>query len=197
MLDPIPLSALEHFAYCERQCALIHLEQFWDDNVLTERGNQSHQRADRPQGSERGVKFAVPLWSDHHGLIGRADAVQMSPSVMPIEYKAGTLRAWGAEDIQLCGQVLCLEEMLGVEIDQGAIFYVASQRRRLVDMGWALRERTEQVIERIRLLLSDSELPPALNDRRCVRCSLRMACLPWVISDRRSYGQHRHYLFKP
>ena len=197
MIELIPIAALEHFDYCPRQCALMYVEQVWDDNLLTVLGTQAHARVDQVGGRDRSLRFAVPLWSDRLGLIGRGDVIQLEPQVMPIEHKVGTLRVRGAEDLQLCAQALCLEEMLGVEVTQGAIFYRGSQRRRLVAIDRELRERTEQLVDQVRRLLSARDSPPALNDRRCVKCSLRMACLPGIVEQRRRYGQLRHHLFQP
>ncbi len=128
----VPISALEHFSYCPRQCALIHVEQTYEENLYTVRGRLAHERVDEGDTSSRaGTRTlrGVPLWSFHLGLRGKADAVELHPAgPFPIEYKVG--RRHGAHaDVQLCAQALCLEEMLGVPVPRGAVYYGALRRR--------------------------------------------------------------------
>lgn len=198
MSDLIPISALEHFSYCARQCALIHVEQVFEDNVFTERGHLAHRRVDRPGLTDRSMRFAVNLWSDRLGLIGRADAVEFQDSgvVVPVEYKVGEVRDWVHERYQLCAQALCLEEMLGCQVPGGAIFYRASQRRSRVAITPELRRATEALIAEVRLAMAQETLPPPVADARCTHCSLRMVCLPEPLTSRRRVAQLRAQVFR-
>ncbi len=139
----VMISALEHWSYCPRQCGLIHLEQTFDENLYTLRGRHLHERVDRPLGETQHdvrVERAVPLWSDRLGLIGKADVVEFhAETPYPIEYKHGKRRRWGHDDLQLCAQALCLEEMTGRQVPEGAIFYGGSRRRKPVVFDDALR----------------------------------------------------------
>ncbi|MGH8631079.1 MAG: CRISPR-associated protein Cas4 [Burkholderiales bacterium] len=189
--DPVPLSALQHHVYCPRQYALIHLEQSFDDNVYTQRGQAVHALVDEP-GSEwhMGARLerALPLYSDKFGLIGKADVVEFHPDgrVVPVEYKQGRLRRSGlpgrlaqqADAVQLAAQALCLEEMLGVTIAEAAIFQHGSRRRRVVAVNAELRAQVTQTLAAIRVLHVHQRLPPPFNDERCTRCSLRDLCQP-------------------
>lgn len=187
----IPVSAIEHHAYCARQCALIHVDQTFDENVFTVRGSQAHERIDIP-GSELvgDVRFerALPIWSDALGLIGKADLVEFRPQgPYPVEYKVGRRRAGRArfrpEDLQLCAQAMCLEEMLDTRIPLGAVFYWTTRRRHEVDLSGAMREAVVAAIGEIRGVMRAQQLPGAPNDARCRECSLRVSCLPEIVGE--------------
>ena len=180
--DPvIPVSAIEHFAYCPRQCALIHCDGVWSDNAHIVRGIRAHRRVDSGQHRrERGrqVLRSIPLWSETLGLSGRADAVEMkNGDVCPVEYKAGIRHGMAAE-LQLCAQALCLEEMLDLDIPHGYVWYGLPRRRVQVDFTPALRRDVREVIHEIRTQLLTAELPDAPNDQRCAECQLLHHCLP-------------------
>lgn len=177
------VSAIEHYSYCPRQCALIHVEKVFDENIFTLRGRHAHERVDEDEPTTVGdvkVERALPLWSRRLGLQGKADTVEFRPDgvVFPVEYKHGPRRAKVHDDLQLCAQALCLEEMLGVSIPAGAIYYCSSHRRREVDFNAELRAKTEDAVILIRRMLNDGDLPPPVNDARCRHCSLADACLP-------------------
>lgn len=190
-VEKIPLSALQHWAYCPRQCGLIHLEQVFDENVHTLRGQAVHARVDKP-GVEtaKGVRVerALPLWNDTLGLIGKADVVEFLPdgTPYPVEYKHGSRNKAAdiaaCDDLQLAGQALCLESMMGRAIAEGAIFYATSKRRRVVPMTDALRSAVVQTADAIRQMLVSKRLPAALpasdEQRKCKSCSLRERCQP-------------------
>ncbi|MCS7001684.1 MAG: CRISPR-associated protein Cas4, partial [Dehalococcoidia bacterium] len=163
--DYIPLSAIEHLSYCPRQCALIHIEQTYEENAFTLRGMLSHQRVDAGQTTKMGetrVVRSLPVWSDRLGISGVADVVELTEfGPRPVEYKSGAQSARHAEP-QLCAQALCLEEMFGVAVPEGVIVITSSRRRRVVQIGSALRTRTEQLIEQARTLFRAQRLPPAL-----------------------------------
>jgi CRISPR-associated exonuclease Cas4 len=184
--ETVPISALEHYVYCPRQCALIHVEQTFDDNVFTLRGKRSHERVDmagQVNRPGRRTVHALPLWSDRLGLVGRADCVEFDEAgtPYPVEHKVGRRRRWEHDDIQLCAQALCLEEMTGRGVPLGAIFYHASQARREVVCDAALRARVEEAVAAVRAMLRAGRLPPPVDDERCDDCSLAAACLPGVI----------------
>ena len=186
-VDPIMISALEHWSYCPRQCALIHIEQTFDENLYTMRGQAVHKRVDEPESEiVNGVRVerAVPLWSKRLGLIGKADVVEFhSDTPYPVEYKHGPRREKEHDDLQVCAQAMCLEEMTGKEVPRGAIYHHSSRRRREVVFTPVLRQRVEQAITGIRRMLGGGTLPPPVNDRRCEHCSLKESCMPSVIGE--------------
>jgi CRISPR-associated exonuclease Cas4 len=186
--DSLPISALQHWAYCPRQCGLIHLEQAFDDNLYTLRGNAVHAQADRP-GFEvrRGLRVerALPLFSDRLGLTGKADTVEFEAdgTPFPVEYKHGSRHKAAdiaaCDDVQLAAQALCLEEMTGRAVPEGALFYASSKRRRVVQIDTALRASVAEAVRGVRTMLDDGRLPPPTKDtRRCRGCSLRDRCQP-------------------
>jgi CRISPR-associated exonuclease Cas4 len=197
--DLIMLSALEHYSYCPRQCALIHVEQSFDENVFTLRGRVVHEQVDQPEWVvEKGgrVERALPLWSHRLGLVGKADVVEFHGDIpYPIEYKHGPRRQKEHDDLQLCAQALCLEEMTGQPVPKGAIFHHSSRRRREVEFTPVLREKVEQMTQQIRLMLAARTLPPAVNDARCKHCSLLDSCLPSVTNDKKRLQRLASELF--
>ncbi len=178
----VPLAALEHYVYCPRQCALIHVDGVWSDNVHTVRGCLGHRRADsgvqRVERSRRVVR-AVPLWSERLGLTGRADAVEFDQEghACPVEYKIGT-RHREAAHVQLCAQALCLEEMLGSPVPIGFLWFAGPRRRVPVHVNDQLRDQTLDLIEQVRATLIAPTLPVAVNDARRRECQLLGHCLP-------------------
>jgi CRISPR-associated exonuclease Cas4 len=199
--DYVPLSALEHYAYCPRQCALIHVEQVFDENVFTLRGRALHEHVDEPGAEElEGVRIerALPLWSHRYGLTGKADIVEFHEGVpYPVDYKHGAKRSKAHDELQLCGQALCLEEMLGAAVPRGAIYHFTSRRRREVRFTEALRERTLQTAELVRALLREKALPPPANDARCPNCSLVDACMPKVLGEKCRAARFLSRLYRP
>ena len=184
----IMLSALQHYAYCPRQYALIHIEQVWDENLYTLRGQRVHQKVDIPKNDQIAdirVERALPLWSHQLGIRGIADVVEFGADGIPypVEYKSGTKKVRLADNIQLCAQALCLEEMLNCAIPTGAIYHAASKRRREVAIDATLRSQTQQIIIAIRQLFVTQQLPPPVNDKRCEDCSLIDACMPSTLTD--------------
>ena len=186
--DPITLSALQHWAYCPRQCGLIHLEQAFDDNLHTLRGQAVHATVDKPGVEERKglrVERALPLWSDALGLIGKADVVEFEPdgTPYPVEYKHGSRHKAAdiaaCDDVQLAAQALSLEEMTGRAVPEGALYYASSRRRRVLPVTEALRAQVQDTAAAVRAMLASGALPPPTEDtRRCKGCSLRERCQP-------------------
>jgi len=190
--EPLPISALQHWAYCPRQCGLIHLEQAFDDNLHTLRGQAVHAAVDRPGFEVRKglrVERALPLFSDRLGLVGKADTVEFEPdgTAYPVEYKHGSRHKAAAiaacDDLQLAAQAMCLEEMTGRAVPEGALFYATSKRRRVVAIDAALRAQVEHAAEAVVAMLVSERLPPPTADiRRCPGCSLRNRCQPEALA---------------
>ena len=229
--DLLPLSALQHYVYCPRQCALIHLEQQWTENRFTAEGRAQHDRVDRPEHETRdGIRteYAVQIRSLRLGLIGKADAVEFHPvdetqhfrsqisdlkscdtsigsensnlktreagmhseisdlkslerslRVFPVEHKRGRPKPTHCDWVQLCAQAMCLEEMMGVEIPEGAIFYGQPRRRESVEFTPELRAETEQIASRLHELVHSGKTPPAeYEKKKCEACSLFETCMP-------------------
>lgn len=191
--DLIPLSALQHYLYCPRQCALIHLEQQWAENRQTAEGELLHQRSDAPQiERRRGVRTvtAMPLLALDLGLTGKADVVEFHDTkgreqAFLVEYKRGRPKSHRADEVQLCAQALCLEAMLGAPVETGALFYGRTRRRKKVTFDRELRELTLQTIADTRAMLASARTPSARYDaRRCDACSLLDQCQPRLLGRR-------------
>ena len=199
----LPLSALQHLLFCERQCALIHLEQAWEENRLTVEGRHLHERVDeRDDHTRDGIKFAhgVPLRSLRLGLIGKADVVEYRSGAagegrqpFPVEYKRGKPKNGAWDEVQLCAQAICLEEMHGVPVPQGALFYGKTRRRKDVALDGPLRALTEQTAHRLHALVRSAVTPPAKCEPNCRNCSLQQVCLPKLAGGTHSA---RRYLQK-
>ena len=185
----VSLSALRHYAMCPRRCALIHTDQEWEENVLTAMGRIEHERVHTgPSSAKDGVHTArgLPLVSHRWGITGFSDAVEyvQTPTetrIIPIEYKHGRKgkeKEHTADCIQLCAQVLCLEEMNQCRIPAGYLYYRGIRRRMKVAMDETIRNLTIQTIEATRSLLDSDALPPANKQEHCAACSLVDICLP-------------------
>jgi CRISPR-associated exonuclease Cas4 len=185
--DLLPLSALQHLAFCERQWALIHIEQQWAESRLTTEGRQMHERVHQgPDEMRDGIHICrgLRLRSLRLGLTGVADVVEFHPQSggpalpYPVEYKHGRPKPGHWDDVQLCAQALCLEEMLAVSIQGGAIFYGKPRRRMEVRFDFSLRTETERLAVRLHELQNASVTPPAVFAPHCQKCSLKDVCLP-------------------
>ena len=151
-------------------------------------------------GTEDGARVVrgLPLWSDLLGLIGKADVVEWhGETPYPVEYKVGKKRAWGHEVLQLCAQAICLEEMLGVPVTGGAIYYAGSRRRRDVTFTGDDRAMVAHSSEAIRAMLRGERLPEAVDDARCPNCSLVDACAPGITGHPAIVRGHYAELFHP
>lgn len=184
----ISISALQHYSFCPRQCGLIHLEQCFEDNVLTMSGHVVHERVETGQPSTEGlvkVERSLPLRSSALGIVGKADVVEfhVDGSIYPIEYKHGSRNDFVHNEIQLAAQILCLEEMFKCEITKGAIYHFGSRRRREIEITEQLRDLTKSTINKVREMLHSLELPPPVNDKRCDNCSLIDLCQPKIIAS--------------
>lgn len=218
----LPISALQHLLFCERQCALIHVERQWAENRFTVEGQHLHRKAHHGRDEWRGdVRIVRGLWirSFRLGLVGQADVVEIEtgvasplplgdgrggehessprPSlkgrgnvaiarVTPIEYKRGRPKKNDSDRVQLCAQALCLEEMLGVTIDAGDLFYGKRQRRTHIEFDEPLRMATQSAALRLHEMIASGETPPAVREKKCDTCSLFHLCLPEVTQISRS-----------
>jgi CRISPR-associated exonuclease Cas4 len=196
----IVLSALQHYSYCPRQCALIHEEQSFAENLHTARGEAVHTLVDL-EGYElrAGVRIerALPLRSENLGLVGKADIVEFLPdgTPYPVEYKHGPRRQRTHDDIQLAAQAICLEEMTGHLVSRGAIYHASSHRRREVAITPTLRHLVAETTKAIREMLQSGRMPPAVNDARCRECSLRDLCQPQMLAEAAKRKALRSQLF--
>ena len=188
--DLILISALQHYLYCPRQCALIHIERLWAESRHTAEGRLLHERADRPHSEKRkGVRTvtAMPLLHPSLGITGIADVVEFhreasGERALPVEYKRGRPKAHRADEVQLCAQALCLEAMLGKPVTHGALFYGQTRRRTDVAIDDTLRTLTKTIIDETRAMIDSGRTPSAVYDsKRCDACSLIDLCQPrWL-----------------
>lgn len=220
--DLLPISALQHLLFCERQCALIHVERQWADNLFTAQGSHLHERAHSGDPDSRnGVRTTrgLDLHSFTLGLAGQADVIEWEPPsgfrkghqtlaqalksasvadrslwrVTPVEYKRGRPKSNDCDRVQLCAQSMCLEEMLGVTIHSGMLFYGQMRRRVEVHLDDALRDRTRSAAQRLHELFTLRQTPLAVREKKCDTCSLLSLCLPSVTTGATSA---RSYLEK-
>jgi CRISPR-associated exonuclease Cas4 len=191
----IPLSALQHYLYCPRQCALIHLEQLWAESRHTAEGRLMHDRADEPGMEVRhGVRTAtaMPLAAPSLGISGKADVVEFRTTdegvvPLPVEYKRGRPKAHRADEVQLCAQALCLESMLSCVVPEGALFYGQTRRRKQVIFDDPLRALTLETIRAVRKMFDERHTPQAVYEsKRCDSCSLLDLCRPHELGRRTS-----------
>ena len=186
--DLVPLSAFQHFVVCPRQCALIHLEGAWIENARTAEGRVMHERVDRGGAESRGAvrrAFGLPLRSPALGIVGKADVVEFHADPaggpdrpLPVEHKRGKPKKGDEDRVQLCAQALCLEEMLGVPVPEGALFYGLPRRRTEVSFDAALRRRVAEVAEAVHARLAGGAPPAPPAVAPCRACSLAPLCLP-------------------
>ncbi len=194
--DLLPLSALQHFAYCPRQFALIHLEQIWEENRFTAEGQLLHQRVNSGEAETRGdlhVARTLRLVSHELGLTGVADAVEFHRTEeggvklsgrsgrwrpFPVEYKRGRSKADDWDRLQLCAQAICLEEMLDATVPEGAIFYGQPRRREAVAIDPGLRGKARDLASRMHALWVARRTPRPDPGPKCDHCSLHNSCLP-------------------
>ena len=194
--DYIQLSSLQHYVYCPRQCGLIHVEDVWNDNVFTVRGEILHEKVDTDTYETRGTLKTVRglrIHSTRLGIVGRADVVEFrksanadgSPDVMPVEFKSGQPKEDVSDKVQLCAQALCLEEMMNTQVKLGAFFYGKIRRRVQVDIDEELRKQTEEIIEAVHEIVSQKKVPAARYNEKCRNCSLADICMPKAMNERK------------
>jgi len=197
--DLIMISALQHYVFCPRQCALIHIEQVWSESGLTAEGRIMHEKVHEEGNESRGpVRIArgVPLKSVRLGLVGVADVVEFHKAgkgiwqPFPVEYKRGKPKPDHCDAVQLCAQAMCLEEMLSVSVPEGALFYGRTRRRTDIIFNDALRHETEETAGKARSLIMAGVTPPPFYTKRCESCSLIGNCMPKKIGKRLSVKRY-------
>jgi CRISPR-associated exonuclease Cas4 len=187
----LPLSALQHWLYCPRQCGLIHLEQVWAENKFTAEGQVLHHKAhEGPDESKAGVRItrSLPVRSFNLGISGECDIVEFHADgrVVPVEYKRGKPKSHRADELQLCAQAMCLEEMLGVEISSACLFYGENRRRTAVEFDETLRRLVSETAASLHSMIVSRQTPLAEYEaRRCDACSLIELCQPKAMRFKR------------
>ena len=201
----LPLSALQHWLFCPRQCGLIHLEQVWAENKFTAEGQVLHKKAhEGPDESSAGVRItrSLSVRSFALGISGQCDIVEFhgarrnlrsqisdlkaAERVVPVEYKRGKPKSHRADEVQLCAQAICLEEMLGVTIETGFLFYGEKRRRTLIEFDAPLRQLVEETAAALHAMIASRVTPLAeYESRRCDACSLIEICQPKAMRFKR------------
>ncbi len=205
--DLILISALQHYVYCPRQCALIHVEDVWRENVFTVRGDILHEKVDTDTYETRGTLKTVRglrIHSYRLGIVGRCDVVEFKQSkiskdkteVIPVEFKSGEPKDNISDKVQLCAQAFCLEEMLNTTVQRGEFFYGKIRRRIQVEIDDQLRKQTEEIIANIRELVTNKRTPAAEYSEKCRNCSLESICLPKAMNDKK-LKQYMNDLYIP
>ena len=183
-LKLVNISALQHFAFCQRQCALIHLEQVWQENYLTAHGRQLHERVDNGEPETRkGVRFerGIVVSEPQLGVTGKLDLLEYhkaSNQYLPVEYKRGKPKATEIDKVQLCAQALCIEEMLSVQVEKGALWYWQTCKRIEVEFDNHLIAQTKALIAQVQQLFENGKTPPPSFGKHCKACSLIEICQP-------------------
>jgi CRISPR-associated exonuclease Cas4 len=182
----LPISALQHLIFCERQCALIHVERLWAENQFTVEGRHLHDKAhDGKSETAAGVRIARGLWlkSNRLGITGQADVVEFHRDklIVPVEYKRGKPKKDDSDRVQLCAQALCLEEMTSTQIESGHLFYGTRKRRTVVTLDDALRDVTKAKIDQFRHMVENHITPTAQRQPKCDKCSLLDLCMPGAL----------------
>lgn len=196
-----PLSALNDLLFCERRCFLHRVEGVWRENVHTAAASFDHRRVHQAKDAdEAAARTARGLWVVSHRLrvVGVCDLVEFhGDTPYPVEYKRGKRRRWDNNEVQLCAQAMALEEMLGVAVPAGTIFFVKARRRQEVLFDPALRQRTEDAARRLHDLLKQTAAPPPRPHPKCRQCSLNAVCLPDLLADPAAYRRAAVNLFRP
>ncbi len=221
----LPVSLIQHLLFCERRAALVHIERLWADNFFTMEGTIFHRKVDgdlpvESRGDVR-VSRGLMLRSMELGMIGRADVVEFhlicdrekfdvdEPASgirlentaglwrpFPVDYKRGRLRHEAGYEAQLCAQAICLEEMMGVAVPEGALFYGRTRRRKHVVFDKKLRQTTRQAAARLHELIASGKTPPAHYGKKCRDCSLADICMPKVAGAGKSATRYLSGVFK-
>ncbi|RLE47515.1 CRISPR-associated protein Cas4 [Candidatus Woesearchaeota archaeon] len=192
----LPISSLNHYIYCKRRCALVHLEQIWVENRFTAEGQALHERVDSNKTDQTGgvrIVRTLPICSSRLGLSGQADVVEFHRDgmVFPVEYKRGRPKKDRCDEVQLCAQAICLEEMLEVDVPTGALFYGQRRRRKTVEFDCELRQLVENIARQVHELFKSGITPLAEYSKKCDNCSLLQNCMPKSCRKNLSV---RHYM---
>jgi len=197
--DFLQLSALQHFIFCRRQCALIHVEQSWMENVFTAEGRIMHEKVHEEHAENRRdvrIEYGVAISSRILGLSGKADVVEFHKTPdgkwlpFPVEYKRGRPKTDDCDKIQLCAQAICLEEMMDVKISAGALFYGKTKRRFDVAFDEVLRKKTEETAEELHKFIGSGVTPAPVYSSKCESCSFIDQCLPKALSRKTTVEEY-------
>jgi CRISPR-associated exonuclease Cas4 len=208
--DLIPISALQHYVFCPRQWGLIHIEQLWSENRLTAEGRVLHNKTHEPKEENRpGIRIVrtLRLVSYRLGITGQADVVEFHKAEnginldnaegfwqpVPVEYKRGKPKIDNCDEVQICAQTICLEEMLKTNIERGYLYYGRPRRRQQVNFTDRLRKQTEMIIEELHKLTAERITPKAKYCKKCKSCSLFESCMPEITGIEKDI---EHYLSK-
>jgi CRISPR-associated exonuclease Cas4 len=181
--DIVAISAIEHYLYCPRQCALIHIDGVYIENFLTLSGSYEHERVHKESelnDEDVSKRTGMDVYSDELGIVGKADLVEFlkTGGIFPVEFKHGKKSYRLAAESQLCAVALCLEEMTGETITEGAIYFKSMKRRKTVLFDEELRELTRRSIIQIREMFRNQKTPAGFESPFCEKCSLKEACAP-------------------
>jgi len=194
--DYLLISGIQHFIFCRRQWALIHIEQLWEENFFTIDGQIKHNRVDSGEQFETKGDYKIirsmPIVSHKLKIQGKCDVVELKPDekgfyfskykrkykVYPIEYKRGKPKADESDALQLLAQAICLEEMLGLTIEEGALFYFEIRRRERINFSQELRNRLIEIVNEMNNYYERKYTPKVKKSRKCKSCSLKNLCLP-------------------
>lgn len=200
--DLIQISAIQHYVFCRRQCALIHIEQLWIENLFTAEGRQMHEKAHEETVENRKnirIERGIPLRSAVYGLSGKADIIEYHKDEnkkwfpFPVEYKRGKPKLENCDKVQLCAQTLCLEEMMNVSVANGALYYGKTKHRYNVEFDEILRQETVNIINEVRIFIKKRITPRPRYSKKCKSCSLLEVCLPKPIEKGREV---KNYILK-
>lgn len=204
--DYIQLSALQHFVFCPRQCALIHIEQIWSENLFTAEGRVMHDKVHEEQFESSGnirIERGIALSSKVLGLSGKADVVEYHKSIdnkswipFPVEYKRGKPKKNNCDKVQLCAQAICLEEMMKLSISQGALFYGKIRHRLDVEIDESLRKETEEIAHNVHDFIQNGITPSPVYTNKCKSCSLFSVCMPKRLSNRKTVSKYFEEILK-
>lgn len=191
--DYIPIAALNHYAYCPHRCWRMFVAGEFLDNAYTIEGTSLHERVHTVGDGNRAETWqirAIWLKSDNYSLIGKADLIESHEGeFIPVEYKRGSKGEWDNDELQVCAQALCLEEMTGKSVDTGYIYYASSHQRQLVVIDRTLRKQAIATLELVQNLFRTGEIPPAVYSPRCKGCSLHDRCLPKLAEKVKRYRE--------
>jgi CRISPR-associated exonuclease Cas4 len=186
-----------HYVYCPRSWAVIATERLWSDNFHTAAGHLAHRRVEEGKGQAGPSIFGVRVWSDEFELYGVADRVDLTDEgPRPVEYKSAR-RVQIDHRTQLAAQAICLEEMFGVSVDEGAVWLAKTRRLIPVRIASDEKDLALRTADSIRACRNEGSLPAPVNDERCSECSLKVYCLPAVVADHRRIKNLHASLFKP
>jgi CRISPR-associated exonuclease Cas4 len=193
--DYIPISALNHYAYCPHRCWRMFCAGEFEDNQYTIEGTNLHERVHTVGEENREDVWqvrAIYLKSEQYNLIGKADLIEsVSGELYPVEYKRGKKGEWDNDELQLAAQALCLEEMSGKSITTGYIYYAHSHQRQPVEISKVLRQQVISTIEAVQILLQTGKMPLAIYSKRCQGCSLYSHCLPQARDKVKTYREDK------